>query len=75
MTTQGPYANSPFPAPQGGPAPAGQAGWQQQPNGAQFAPQPPAHRQMGEGVAWTFTFLIPLVVVLGGYSLLHLFFG
>lgn len=86
MTNQGPYANSPFTPPQGATATAGQSGqpgWgpqngQQPPNGAaqQFAQEaPPKRREMSGGTAWTLTLMIPLVLIVGGYALLHLFFG
>lgn len=81
MTTQGPYANSPFPPQQGGAAFTGQPGWApqngQQPNGAaqQFTQTPPKRWEMSRTAAWTLTLAIPLVFIIGGYALLHLFFG
>ncbi len=30
---------------------------------------------MSGAAAWTLTLAIPLVVIIGGYALLHLFFG
>jgi hypothetical protein len=81
MTTQGPYANSPFPPQQGGVALTGQPDWApqngQQPNGAAQQPTqtPPKRREMSGAAAWTLTLAIPLAVLIGGYALLHLFFG
>lgn len=81
MTTQGPNANFPPSPQQGGTMSTGQSSWApqngQQPNGApqQFTEAPPKRREMNAGTAWALTLLIPLVVVLGGYALLHLFFG
>lgn len=39
------------------------------------APAAPAPRRGGGGGAWALTFVIPLVLVLGGYGLLYVFFG
>lgn len=82
MSTQGPYANSPFTPPQNGTMPTGQSGWapqngQQPPIGTpqQFTQAPPERREMSGAAAWTLTLAIPLVVIIGGYALLHLFFG
>lgn len=66
MTFQDPHQQSPF---------AAGSNMPQTPSPAPAAPAPRRGGGGGGGGAWALTFVIPLVLVLGGYGLLYAFFG